>query len=112
LNLGQIGTYNFDLSLNDSLFLLVSLGLAMAGYGITASITSVVTGYLAKWKYGRPGCILLASLLSYTIFIVMLVWIPNVAQAYVLYILACIGGIVNATLVTFAPGLKSSLKLV
>ncbi len=110
MNLGQIGTYNFDLFLNGSLFLLISLGLAMVGYGITASISSVIIGYLAKFKYGRPGCILLASLLSYTIFIVMLLWIPNVAQAYVLYILACIGGFINATFVTFAPGLKSSLK--
>ncbi len=80
----------------------------MTVYGITASIVSVIIGYIAKLTHSRIFCMLLSSLLSYTIFLVMLLWQPNVNQAYVLYILAGISGLTTAIVKPFATGLSSS----
>ena len=77
----------------------------MAAYGITASIFSIIIGYLAKLKYSRIVCMLISSLLSYAILIVMLLWNPNASQAYVLYILACISGLTTAIIKPFTTGL-------
>ncbi len=80
----------------------------MVAYGITASIFSIIMGYIGKLTHSRILCMLLSSLLSYTIFVVMLEWHPNANQAYVLYILACISGLTTAIIKPFTTGLTSS----
>jgi hypothetical protein len=85
-------------------------GLVMTTYGITASIFSVIIGYVVKTTQSCIVCMLLLSLLSYTVFVVMLVWNSNAAQAYVLYILARISGLTTAINKPFTTGLTSSKK--
>jgi len=77
----------------------------MVIYGIVSSICCVIVAYLAKRKYSRPVSFLLASLLTYTIFIIMLVWKPNPSQTYVLYILPCLSGVADAMMASFITGL-------
>ena len=77
----------------------------MAAYGITASIFSIIIGYLAKLKYSRIVCMLISSVLSYAILTVMLLWNPNASQAYIFYILACISGLTTAIIKPFTTGL-------
>ncbi|CAF4216688.1 unnamed protein product [Adineta steineri] len=81
------------------------VGLIMTIYGITATISSIVVAYTVKFKYSRPICFLTAALLSYTIFIVMLVWKPTVSQTYVLFILPFLSSISDGLTGPFIIGL-------
>jgi MFS family permease len=76
----------------------------MAAYGITASIFSIIIGYVARLTHSRTVCMILSSFLSYAIFVVMLVWNPNGNQVYVLYILACLSGLTTAIIKPFTTG--------
>lgn len=83
----------------------------MTTYGITASIFSVIMDYIGKLTHSRIICMLLSSSLSYTIFIIMLVWNPNPNQAYVLYILAGISGLTTAIIKSFTTDLLFFVKI-
>ncbi|CAF1115048.1 unnamed protein product [Adineta steineri] len=80
------------------------VGLIMTIYGIIATIASIIVTYIVKLKYSRPICFLISSLLSYTIFIVMLVWKPTVSQTYVLFIIPCLSSIVDGLTEPFITG--------
>jgi uncharacterized membrane protein YccC len=77
----------------------------MAVYGIVASIFCLITAYVAKLKYSRPVSFLVASLIGYTVLIVMLVWEPKPSQMYLLYILPSLSGISDAITEPFVTGL-------
>ncbi|CAF0780832.1 unnamed protein product [Adineta steineri] len=81
------------------------VGLIMTIYGITATISSIVVTYTVKFKYSRRICFLIAALLSYTIFTVMLVWKPTVSQTYVLFILPFLSSISDGLTEPFITGL-------
>ncbi|CAF1485572.1 unnamed protein product [Adineta steineri] len=81
------------------------VGLIMTIYGITATISSIVVTYTVKFKYSRRICFIIAALLSYTIFTVMLVWKPTVSQTYVLFILPFLSSISDGLTEPFVTGL-------
>ncbi|CAF1563234.1 unnamed protein product, partial [Adineta steineri] len=80
------------------------VGLIMTIYGIIATAASIIVTYIVKLKYSRPICFLISSLLSYTIFIVMLVWKPTVSLTYVLFIIPCLSSIVDGLTEPFITG--------
>jgi len=67
----------------------------MIAYGVAASIFSVIIGWLGKYKIRVP-CFILAAILCYAAYIVMLLWKPFPSQIYVLFILVGINGIASA----------------
>ncbi|CAF1431100.1 unnamed protein product [Rotaria sordida] len=74
---------------------LMLVSLIMITYGITTSIFSVIVGWLEKYKIRIPFYIL-AAILCYASYIVMLVWKPIPSQTYVLFILVGMQGIAGA----------------
>ncbi|CAF0831610.1 unnamed protein product [Adineta steineri] len=81
------------------------VGLIMTIYGITATMSAIIVAYTVKFKYSRLICFLISALLSYTIFIVMLVWKPTVSQTYVLFILPFLSSISDGITEPFITGL-------
>ncbi|CAF3944911.1 unnamed protein product [Rotaria sordida] len=96
-----IGTYlGFVYAIFTSSFIACTHGLSYVGlimitYGITTSIFSVIVGWLEKYKIRIPFYIL-AAILCYASYIVMLVWKPIPSQTYVLFILVGMQGIAGA----------------
>ncbi|CAF0718316.1 unnamed protein product [Adineta steineri] len=62
-----------------------------------------------KRKYSRPACFVVAALLSYTVFIVMLIWKPASSQTYVLFILPCLSSISTGITEPFITAMYNSV---
>ncbi|CAF4123952.1 unnamed protein product [Adineta steineri] len=62
-----------------------------------------------KRKYSRPACFVVAALLSYTVFIVMLIWKPASSQIYVLFILPCLSSISTGITEPFITAMYNSV---
>jgi hypothetical protein len=77
----------------------------MTVYGITAFVSAFAVVYVTKLKYSRMICFLLAALMSYPIFIVMLFWKPTVSQTYVLFILPCLSNVADSITEPFITGI-------
>ncbi|UJR16582.1 hypothetical protein I4U23_003482 [Adineta vaga] len=69
--------------------------LIMIVYGIAASIFSVIVGWLGRYNTRVP-CYILAAVLCYSSYIVMLLWKPSTSQTYVLFIIVIMQGIATA----------------
>ncbi|CAF1344856.1 unnamed protein product [Adineta ricciae] len=84
-------------------------GLIMTMYGVTVTLSSIVIVFLVKRKYSRPICFILAALLSYSVFIVMLIWKPTSPQTYVLFILPCLSSISTGITEPFITAMYNSV---
>ncbi|CAF3823361.1 unnamed protein product [Adineta steineri] len=84
-------------------------GLIMTMYGVTVTLSSIAIIFLVKRKYSRPACFVIAALLSYTVFIVMLIWKPASSQTYVLFILPCLSSISTGITEPFITAMYNSV---
>ncbi|CAF1423537.1 unnamed protein product [Adineta steineri] len=71
------------------------IGLIMIAFGICDSIGSYVFGQLVK-TIGRWPCFAIATLISYALIIVMLVWRPSADRMFVFFIIAGLWGLADA----------------
>ncbi|CAF1283621.1 unnamed protein product [Rotaria sordida] len=71
------------------------VGLIMITYGVTASVCSVIVGWLGRYRIRVP-CYILGALLCYASYIVMFLWKPVPSQVYILFILVGMKGIASA----------------
>ncbi|CAF1487712.1 unnamed protein product [Adineta ricciae] len=85
------------------------VGLIMTMYGVTVTLSSIVIVFLVKRKYSRPMCFILAALLSYSVFIAMLIWKPTSSQTYVLFILPCLSSISTGITEPFITAMYNSV---
>ncbi|CAF1407726.1 unnamed protein product [Adineta steineri] len=85
------------------------VGLIMTMYGVTVTLSSIAIIFLVKRKYSRPACFVVAALLSYTVFIVMLIWKPASSQTYVLFILPCLSSISTGITEPFITAMYNSV---
>ncbi|CAF3858734.1 unnamed protein product [Rotaria sordida] len=69
--------------------------LIMITYGVTASVCSVIVGWLGRYRIRVP-CYILGALLCYASYIVMFLWKPVPSQVYILFILVGMKGIASA----------------
>ena len=67
----------------------------LIAYGICDSISSFVFGQLVK-HVGRWSCFAIATVISYSLLITMLVWHPSNDQIVVLFIIAGLWGVADA----------------
>ncbi len=67
----------------------------MIAYGVCDSISSFVFGQLVK-HVGRWSCFAIATFISYSLIITMLVWHPSDDQIVVLFIIAGFWGVADA----------------
>ncbi|CAF1633949.1 unnamed protein product [Rotaria sp. Silwood1] len=71
------------------------VGLILIAYGLCDSISSFVFGQLVK-HVGRWSCFAIATLISYSLIITMLVWHPSSDQIVILFIIAGLWGVADA----------------
>lgn len=71
------------------------VGLVLVAHGICHVIGGYVFGWLAK-HIGRLGCFIVGALLNYVMLAVMYFWQPNVAQTFVLFVIASVWGVADS----------------